>query len=107
MIADIRILVSLCGLGLPMGIAIALAVANKHVFEAVIKFGFRAIAHSSKTDAIAFFRFSRKAIAFSARSAQVKAIAPSLLSDRSAIASILMSAIKKIAAIARLQISII
>jgi hypothetical protein len=37
----------------------------------------KAIAHSRKTNAIAFFRFSRKAIAFSSRSAQVKAIANS------------------------------
>jgi hypothetical protein len=37
---------------------------------------------------IALFWFSRKAIAFSAHSAQVKAIAPSLFFDRSAIADI-------------------
>jgi hypothetical protein len=35
----------------------------------------RVIAHSSKTDKIAVFRFSRKAIALSSHSAQVKAIA--------------------------------
>jgi hypothetical protein len=34
-----------------------------------------AIAHSSKTDEIAVFHFSRKAIPFSSHSSQVKAIA--------------------------------
>jgi hypothetical protein len=44
--------------------AIALAVVDEHAFGEVIKFGCSAIAHSSKTDAIAVFRFSYKAIAF-------------------------------------------
>jgi hypothetical protein len=54
--------------------AIALAVVDEHAFGAVIKFGCRAIA-SPKNRRDAFFRFSRKAIAFSSHSAQGKAIA--------------------------------
>jgi hypothetical protein len=61
--------------------AIALAVANKHAFGAVIKFGCRAIAHSNKTDAIAFFRLIRKAIAFPSHSTQVKAIALAVVDE--------------------------
>jgi hypothetical protein len=41
-------------IGLPMGIEIALAVADKHALGAVIKFGCRAIASPNKTDAITF-----------------------------------------------------
>jgi hypothetical protein len=54
--------------------AIALAEADEHVLGAVIKFGCSAIAHPSKTDEIADFRFSRKLIAFPSHSAPVKAI---------------------------------
>jgi hypothetical protein len=53
-------------LGLPVVIAIALSVADELAFGVDRKFG---------CNAIALFRFSRKANAFSAHSAQVKAIA--------------------------------
>jgi hypothetical protein len=55
-------------------IAIAQSVADELAFGVDRKFGCNAIAHSSKTDAIAVFRLSRKAIAFSSHLAQVKAI---------------------------------
>jgi hypothetical protein len=64
-------------LGSPVVIAITLSVADKHAFGVDRKFGCNAIAYSSKTNKIAFFRFSRKAIAFLSHSAQVKAIASS------------------------------
>jgi hypothetical protein len=48
--------------------------------------GGTAIAHTSKTDAIAFFRFSRKAIAFSSHTTQVKAIASLSYSEEPSIA---------------------
>jgi hypothetical protein len=53
-------------IGLPVGIAIALVVVEEYAFGEVMKFG---------CGAIAFFRFSHKAIAFSSYSAQVKAFA--------------------------------
>jgi hypothetical protein len=56
-------------------IAIALSVADELAFGVDRKFGCNAISHSSQTDAITTFRFSRKAITFSSYSAQVKAIA--------------------------------
>jgi hypothetical protein len=62
-------------------IAIALSGADELAFGVDRKFGCSAIAYSSKTDAIAFFRFSYKAIAahqesaFPSHLAQVKAIA--------------------------------
>jgi hypothetical protein len=55
--------------------AIALAVADEHALGAFIKLSCRVIASQNSTDEIAFFRFSRNAIAFSSHSAQVKAIA--------------------------------
>jgi hypothetical protein len=57
---------TLCGLGSPVVIAIALAVVDEHAFGAVIKFGCKAIA---------FFSFSNKAIAFSSHSTQLELIA--------------------------------
>jgi hypothetical protein len=59
-----------------VAIAIALTVVDEHAFGAGRKFGFRAIATQSSTDAIAVFRFSRKAIALPSHSDQGKAIAP-------------------------------
>jgi hypothetical protein len=61
-------------LGSPVVIAIALSVADELAFGVDRKFGCNEIAHSSKTDKIAVFGFSHKAIAFQSYSAQVKAI---------------------------------
>jgi hypothetical protein len=55
-------------------VAIALSVADELAFGVDRKFGCNAIAYSSKTNAIAFFRFSNKAIAFLSHLAQIKAI---------------------------------
>jgi hypothetical protein len=64
-------------LGWHVVIAIARAVVDEHAFGAFTKIGYRAIASLNITGAIAVFRLSRKAIAFSAHSAQVNAIASS------------------------------
>jgi hypothetical protein len=56
-------------------IAIALWVADELAFGVGRQFGCIAISHTGKTDKLAVFGFSHKAIAFSAYSTQVKAIA--------------------------------
>jgi hypothetical protein len=58
--------------------AIALAFADEHAFGAGRKFGCNRVASPNKTDEIAFFSFSHKAIALSSYSAQVGAIADPL-----------------------------
>jgi hypothetical protein len=55
-------------------IAIALLIAEECAFGAGRKFSCGAIATQGSTDAIAFFRFIRQAIAFSSHAAQGKAI---------------------------------
>ncbi|WP_404788233.1 hypothetical protein [Altericista sp. CCNU0014] len=62
-------------IGLPVSMAIALALADEHAFGAGRKFGCNGIANQSSTDAIAFFSFSHKAIAFPVHSGQGEAIA--------------------------------
>jgi hypothetical protein len=58
-----------------MVVAITLAVADENALGARIKFGCRAIVNPIKINVFTVFRFSHKAISFSAHSAQVKAIA--------------------------------